>query len=151
MNKGRTRLTRGTTDLPSLTKTTGSLLAKARRRKGPRVLVVEDDPLLAMDLEQALLDAGARQVVISSSMKQAASELERWMPQAVVLDVQLSDRGDGWALAEMVSMLGTRPPWIAFSTGMPEAVPQDVQRLGAVYAKPYDTRMLAADLMAAQG
>lgn len=113
------------------------------------MLVVEDDPLLAMDLEQALLDAGARQVVISASMQQAANELERWLPQAVVLDVQLSDRADGWALAEMVSMLGTRPPWIAFSTGQPDAVPQEVQRLGAIYAKPYDARALAADLMQA--
>lgn len=137
--------------MSSLTRSTGSLLARARRRKGPRVLVVEDDPLLAMDLEQALMDAGARQVVSCASMQQAAAELERWMPQAVVLDVQLSDRGDGWALAEMVSMLGTRPPWIAFSTGQPEAVPHEVQRLGSVYAKPYDTRRLAADLMAAQG
>lgn len=137
--------------MSSLTRSTGSLLARARRRKGPRVLVVEDDPLLAMDLEQALMDAGARQVVSCSSMQQAASELERWQPNAVVLDVQLSDRADGWALAEMVSLLGTRPPWIAFSTGQPEAVPQDVQRLGSVYAKPYDTRKLAADLMAAQG
>ena len=135
--------------MPRLSTATGSLLARARRRKGPRVLVVEDDPLLAMDLEQALLDAGVRQVVISASMQQAANELERWLPQAVVLDVQLSDRADGWALAEMVSLLGTRPPWIAFSTGQPDAVPPEVQRLGTIYAKPYDTRALAADLMQA--
>jgi DNA-binding response OmpR family regulator len=128
---------------------TGSFLSRGRRRKGPRVLVVEDDPLLAMDLEQALMEAGAREVVISSSMQHAADELERWLPNAVVLDVQLSDRGDGWALAEMVSMLGTRPPWIAFSTGQPEAVPEEVLRLGSIYAKPYDTRVLAADLMQA--
>jgi CheY-like chemotaxis protein len=113
------------------------------------VLVVEDDPLLALDLEQALLDAGARQVVIAASMQQAAAELESWQPHAVVLDVQLSDRSDGWALAEMVTMLGTRPPWIAFSTGQPEAVPEAVRRLGSIYAKPYDTRVLAADLMLA--
>jgi CheY-like chemotaxis protein len=137
--------------LSTIERTSGTFLKRVRRRKGPRVLVVEDDPLLAMDLEQALMDAGARQVVISSSMQQAAAELERWLPQAVVLDVQLSDRADGWALAEMVSLLGTRPPWIAFSTGQPEAVPAEVQRFGTIYAKPYDTRVLAADLMAAQG
>ncbi len=119
----------------------------ARRRKGKRVLVVEDDPLLAMDLEQALRRAGAGDVMIRGSMAEAAAALEQWMPHAVVLDVRLSDRDDGWALAEMISLLGARPPRIAFSTGSPEDIPEDVRRLGPIYAKPYDTASLASYLV----
>lgn len=118
-----------------------------RRRKGQRVLVVEDDVLLGMELESALRHAGAADVVVCRSMAEAATKLETWTPHAVVLDVRLSDRDDGWALAEMVSLLGARPPRIAFSTGSPEDIPEDVRRLGPVFAKPYDTARLAAELM----
>lgn len=117
------------------------------RRKGKRVLVVEDDPLLAMELEAALRLAGAADVVVCRSMTEAAAALDSWTPHAVVLDVHLSDRDDGWALAEMVSLLGARPPRIAFSTGSPESIPDDVRRLGPVFTKPYDTALLAQDLM----
>jgi CheY-like chemotaxis protein len=117
------------------------------RRKGRRVLVVEDDPLLAMELEAALRHAGAADVVVCRGMSDAATALESWTPHAVVLDVHLTDRDDGWALAEMVSLLGARPPRIAFSTGSPESIPDDVRRLGPVFAKPYDTALLAQELM----
>ncbi len=110
-------------------------------------MVVEDDPLLAMELEAALRHAGAADVVICRGMTEAAAALESWTPHAVVLDVHLTDRDDGWALAEMVSLLGARPPRIAFSTGSPESIPDDVRRLGPVFAKPYDTALLAAELM----
>lgn len=120
---------------------------RSSRRKGKRVLVVEDDPLLAMELEAALRHAGAADVVICRGMTEAAAALESWTPHAVVLDVHLTDRDDGWALAEMVSLLGARPPRIAFSTGSPESIPDDVRRLGPVFAKPYDTALLAAELM----
>ncbi|MEO5706114.1 MAG: response regulator [Alteraurantiacibacter sp.] len=109
--------------------------------------MVEDDLLLAMELEAALLDAGAAEVMICGGMTEAAAALESWSPHAVVLDVHLSDRDDGWALAEMVSLLGARPPQIAFSTGSPESIPDDVRRLGPVFAKPYDTAVLARELL----
>jgi len=118
-----------------------------RRGRGKRVLVVEDDPLLAMDLEQALLAAGAGQVRICTGMADAVAALQDWAPHAVVLDVRLADRNDGWAIAEVVGMLGARPPLIAFSTGSPEDIPAHIQDLGTVYAKPYDTARLAADML----
>lgn len=124
-----------------------AVVPRTRRRKGQRVLVVEDDTLLGMELEAALRHAGAADVVVCRGMTEAAAALEDWTPHAVVLDVHLTDRDDGWALAEMVSMLGTRPPRIAFSTGSPESIPDDVRKLGPVFAKPYDTALLARELL----
>ena len=34
------------------------------------------------------------------------AELEQARPDALILDVHLADRDDGWALAEVVAMLG---------------------------------------------
>ena len=93
---------------------------KAGKRPGTlgRVLVVEDDPVLALAIEDALLhEGGAREVVI---------------------DVHLADRDDGWAIAELVDLLGPKPPRIVFSTGAPEDIPPQVAEMGPIFEKPYD-------------
>lgn len=111
-----------------------------------RALIVEDDPLLAMSLEDALRDGGAEEVVVCDSVAAAMAELERLKPDILVLDVKLADRDDGWAMAELVTELSPRPPAIIFSTGAPEKIPEKVAELGAVLAKPYDPARLIAVL-----
>ena len=123
--------------------------ATPRRRKPRslgRALIVEDDALLAMALEDALRAGGAEKVVVCNSVATAMAELEKLKPDILVLDVQLADRGDGWALAELVHELSPRPPAIVFSTGAPERIPEKVAELGAVLAKPYDPDALIAVL-----
>lgn len=113
-----------------------------------RVLLVEDDGLLAMALEDALLRAGAGEVVICATMQQTMRELERnLLPDSVILDVHLADRDDGWALAELVTVLGPKAPRIAFSTGSPESIPPKVAALGPVFEKPYNPDELVAALL----
>lgn len=120
-----------------------------RKRPQPslgRALIVEDDPLLAMNLEDALMAGGAEAVVVCDSIGAAMEELERLKPDILILDVQLADRDDGWAMAELVTTLSPRPPAIIFSTGAPERIPEHVAQLGAVLAKPYDPTALIAAL-----
>ncbi|GAA0283872.1 hypothetical protein GCM10009127_26630 [Alteraurantiacibacter aestuarii] len=112
-----------------------------------RVLLVEDDPVLALSLEAALIDGGAGEVIICSSMAATVAELEKARPDAIILDVHLTDRDDGWALAELVSLLGPKRPRIAFSTGSPEDIPASVKEMGAVFEKPYDPAQLVEVLM----
>jgi len=52
--------------------------------------------------------------------------------------VHLADRGDGWAIAELVRALGAEAPKVIFATGSPDEIPQDIAELGPVLAKPYD-------------
>ena len=111
-----------------------------------RALIVEDDPMLAMSLEDALIAGGAVKVVVCDSVAAAMAELEALKPDILVLDVQLADRDDGWAMAELVTALSPRPPAIIFSTGAPERIPEKVAGLGAVLAKPYDPATLIAVL-----
>ena len=111
-----------------------------------RALIVEDDPLLAMALEDALREGGAERVVVCDSVTAAMAELDNLKPDILVLDVQLADRGDGWAMAELVHELSPRPPAIIFSTGAPERIPTKVAEMGVVLAKPYDPQALIAAL-----
>jgi DNA-binding response OmpR family regulator len=119
--------------------------AKRRQSLG-RALIVEDDALLAMSLEDALLAGGAEEVVVCPGVAAAMAELERLKPDILILDVHLADRDDGWAMAELVTELGPRPPAIIFSTGAPERIPESVAQLGAVMSKPYDPQALIAVL-----
>lgn len=107
-----------------------------------RVLVVEDDAVLGLAIEQALEDAGVADVRICSTTDSALVALREQAPDAMVLDVHLADRDDGWALAELVQTLGPQAPRIIFSTGMPEDIPDQIAAQGCVLVKPYDATML---------
>ena len=107
-----------------------------------RVLIVEDDAIIGLALEDALADAGVRNVEISTTTEQALDALRRERPDAIVLDVHLADRDDGWAIAELVKTLGPDSPRIVFSTGAPQDIPEEVAEMGCVLAKPYDIETL---------
>lgn len=114
-----------------------------RRPRLGRVLVVEDDPIIALALESALRDVGATEVLICPSIARTMEALEQGTAAAIVLDVHLADRSDGWALAELAELLGPTPPYIVFATGAPDDIPADVAELGPVFEKPYDPAHLA--------
>ena len=115
----------------------------SRRARLGRVLVVEDDPIVALAMEAALLDAGAAEVVVCASIARTMDALEQGPAAAIVLDVHLADTNDGWALAELVDLLGPKPPYIVFATGAPEDIPPEVAEMGPVFEKPYDPVQLA--------
>lgn len=102
-----------------------------------RVLIVEDDLLIGMAIETALTDAGIADVRLCTTSDQALTILREQTPDAVVLDVHLADRDDGWALAELVQSLGSNRPQVIFSTGSPEDIPEHIAQLGAVLTKPF--------------
>ena len=106
------------------------------------VLVVEDDAIIGLTIEQALLDAGVGEVEICPTTDEALAALRRKQPDAIVLDVHLADRDDGWAIAELVRDLGPDSPRIIFSTGMPRDIPADIAELGCVLEKPYEPSVL---------
>ena len=110
----------------------------AKLRKLPaHVLVVEDDAVLGLSIEQALLDAGVKHVALTPTTEQALMHLRTETPDAIVLDVHLADRDDGWAIAELVRTLGPDSPRIVFSTGAPQDIPENIAALGCVLEKPY--------------
>lgn len=119
-----------------------------RLRRKPRageighILVVEDDAVLALGLEEALLDAGATGVDICATTDKALAALKANKPSAIVLDVHLADRADGWAIAELLREIGPKPPRIVFSTGAPDEIPEEIAKLGPVLEKPYDPAKL---------
>lgn len=102
-----------------------------------RVLVVEDDPVLAMATEDTLRSGGVDDVVLCPTTEAALEALKSERPDAVILDVHLADRDDGWAVAELVETLGEPSPRIVFATGSPQDIPAHIAAMGTVLTKPY--------------
>jgi CheY-like chemotaxis protein len=65
------------------------------------VLVVEDEPLLALDVESGLIDAGYT-VTVASSGQQALAALASMdiSFSALITDIRLGAEVDGWAVAK---------------------------------------------------
>ncbi len=120
--------------------------APAPRRLGA-ALVVEDDPIIAMNVADILQGAGADPVETVATTEQARLALERLLPAIVVLDVHLADRDDGWAFAELLLLMGPPSPQVIFATGSPQDIPPGIAALGTVLTKPFSP----ADLLRTVG
>lgn len=102
------------------------------------ILLVEDDAVLAMLTQEQLLDAGAKDVSICSAAADALKALAEQRFDAVIIDVHLADSDEGWEIAELLDVIGPRPPRIIFATGTPQDIPERYSQLGTVLEKPYD-------------
>lgn len=60
-----------------------------------KVLIVEDDFLIAMELEAALVDAGLDVIGVAASAEEAVSLAAAHLPTIVIMDIRLAGRRDG--------------------------------------------------------
>jgi CheY-like chemotaxis protein len=79
-------------------------------------------------------------------MEATMAELDKRLPDAIVIDIHLADRDDGWALAELTDLIGTKRPRIIFSTAAPQEIPEEIAEMGAIFEKPYDPATLVQAL-----
>ncbi|SFS00258.1 response regulator [Sphingomonas jatrophae] len=113
-----------------------------RKRRIERILIVEDEPLVAFDNEHVLGDAGYRVVATVDTVADAVAALEDGA-DLVLADVSLSDGGNGIDVAQAAKARGTP---LLFVTG---ACPVDAQALAVgCLAKPYSQRDLLAAIEA---
>jgi DNA-binding response OmpR family regulator len=102
---------------------------------GKSVLIVEDEPLIAMSVEASLEDAGAACIKIASSVTLARSAIEEGTPfDAAIVDLQLGD-GDAGPLIEILS--GRRIPVVVATGGSIDHQDPDLSKAVAVLQKPY--------------
>lgn len=115
---------------------------EAMVKEGPepkRILVVEDDYLIARDLEDQLSGAGFLVVGPASTVFEAMSSMEGALPDFAILDVNLGDE-TSYAVADALKAGGVR---FVFTTGYgPEGiVPR--YRSNPVLTKPYTVGEIA--------
>lgn len=104
------------------------------QHSGIPVLIVEDDAMLALDMEMILRDAGYEICAVASKNEKARQAIEKSPPAVALLDYNLRDATS----AATANELSRRAIPFAYVTGRPESVRADACAPPArIIAKPY--------------
>jgi CheY-like chemotaxis protein len=112
---------------------------EGRLLSGVKLLVVEDEALIAMEVEEMIAGLGAEVVGSFSRVTDALQALERETVAGAILDIQL----DGETTLGLVDVLLERGCPILFVTGGgPESIPETYRQLPRL-SKPFNQVDLA--------
>jgi len=123
------------------------MLFRRRKHAFSRILIVEDEPLVAFDNEHFLRDEGYVVVATVDTVADALAAIDSEQPQLVLTDIRLSDGGTGLDVARAARAKGIP---VVFVTA---TCPIDAQALAfGCLAKPYTPRDLrdAVEVVAAK-
>ncbi|MCJ8141177.1 response regulator [Falsirhodobacter halotolerans] len=100
------------------------------------VLLIEDEPLIAMDMQMMLEDAGHTVVAEATTMSELEDILPGIAPDVAFVDIQLGDGSSGVDACRLI-----RNAWhdtvVIFVTANPAMIPQDYAGGHGVIAKPF--------------
>jgi DNA-binding response OmpR family regulator len=119
------------------------MLFGKRERRINRILIVEDEPLVAFDNETMLRDAGYEVVATVDSFADAAAVIHADALDLILTDLTLAGEGTGIDVARTAAAAGIP---VLFVTGNPTA---EAQALGlGCLTKPYSGKVLLGTLAA---
>lgn len=105
-----------------------------------KIIVVEDDALLAFDLETVLASGGYHPRGLAPSVETALALAHDQRPHLALIDVRLQDGGDGIALAEELQRRWGVPSIIV--SGLPQPPEVDGLAIKGWISKPFDAHDL---------
>ena len=103
-----------------------------------RILVVEDEILIALELESLLQDLGHDVVGIASSSKDALAIGHEAKPDIAFVDIHLADGPTGVDVARRLT--AQHQVTVLFMTANAKRIPEDLGGACGVIAKPYTER-----------
>jgi DNA-binding NtrC family response regulator len=118
------------------------MLFGKRKRIVKRILIVEDEPLIAFDNENMLGDAGYEVVATIDNFDEAIALIDRDKVDLILSDVRLQGDRTGLDLAKAAANRGVP---ILFVTGHQPADAAAAHAIGCL-AKPYSERSLKGAL-----
>lgn len=108
---------------------------------GRSVLVLEDEPIIALDLEEVLAEAGFEDIQVYSSCADAAVWLEAHTPKVAILDPRVRD---GVCTSIAKTLLERSVPFVVYSGQSPDLDEEAVSTFskGTFLLKPCHPDML---------
>lgn len=110
------------------------------KRPTARVLIVEDEELIAMDMTDTVEELGHTVVGVAKSEQSAIDMAREMSPELVLADVRLRGGGSGTRAIERI--LGKSPVPVIFVTGYPDGVRSDAGSSIYCVAKPFNREVL---------
>ena len=122
------------------------LLAAARERlraaSATSVLIIEDEPIIAMDIEELVQSCGHRVVGVAASEAEAVEIAREHRPGLILADINLGAGGDGAAAVSRITRHHRAP--VIFVTAYPERLlTGEALEPAFVITKPFEPLMLA--------
>ncbi|KAB1076209.1 response regulator [Methylobacterium planeticum] len=109
-----------------------------------RILVVEDEVLIALELTYLLEDLGHVMVGVAASSSEAIALGASTAPDVALVDIHLVDGPTG---VEVARVLSADPrTTVLFMTANSKRIPEDFAGALGVIAKPYSERVVASAL-----
>lgn len=115
-----------------------------------RILIVEDELLVASDLEARLKQMGHQVLGIATTGEEAITLAEQHRPDVVLMDIQLAGQMNGQQAASIIQ--NARPVRVIFLTAFVGMLAPDTslgRRENLVLSKPFSTFEIAERLQAA--
>jgi two-component system, response regulator PdtaR len=109
-----------------------------------RILVVEDEALIALELECLLDDLGHVTVGVAGNAAEAIAMGRSTAPDVALVDIHLVDGPTGIEVARALS--ADRRTTVVFMTANAKRIPEDFAGAIGVIAKPYSERVVASTL-----
>lgn len=109
-----------------------------------KVLVVEDEALLAMELESLVEEAGHSVVGWATSASEAREIVDTVEADIAFVDIHLSDGATGIDVARYIN--DKQSPMVVFMTANPKRIPEHFEGAVGVIAKPYTMNGLLSAL-----
>ncbi|MBD1844587.1 response regulator [Cyanobacteria bacterium FACHB-63] len=108
-----------------------------------KILIVEDESIIALDIQTSLQNSGYQVVSIATTAEEALSDIAHLQPDLVLMDIRLSGEMDGVETAEQIRTNWQLP--VVFLTAHADeptlARAKDVQPFGYIL-KPFEDREL---------
>ena len=119
-----------------------------RRQVSTRVLIIEDEPVIAMDIAGIVESLGHEVVGVAGRHSEAVELANKHRPGLVLADVQLQD-GDSGIVAVQEIMQSMEAP-VIFVTGFPERLlTGDRVEPAFIVTKPFDPETLKVAIVQA--
>jgi len=113
------------------------------RQTRARILIIEDEPIIAMDIEMIVRELGHDVVAVATTHAEAVAEAQKHHPGLVLADIQLADNSSG--IEAVQEILGSMAVPVIFITAFPERLlTGDRPEPAFLLTKPYQPATLRA-------
>jgi DNA-directed RNA polymerase specialized sigma24 family protein/CheY-like chemotaxis protein len=126
-----------------------ALLSRAkeelRSQKPSRILIIEDEPIIALDIATTVRQSGHAVVGIAATHREAVAAAEREGPELILADIQLADNSSG--LEAVQEILQERGVPVVFITAFPDRLLTGVRPEPTfLITKPFDAETLRVSI-----
>lgn len=119
--------------------------AEIDRQTRARILIIEDEPIIAMDIEMIVRELGHDVVAVATTHAEAVAEAKKHNPSLILADIQLADNSSG--IEAVQEILGESQLPVIFITAFPERLlTGDRPEPAFLLTKPYQPATLRATI-----